>query len=582
MNKALTLSLIFLTFFAFANQEQSFNDTANWAKQTSKSMLTPNNIPLNVNDYCKDATCQAQVANPNEKSLNDGNMEAKAAQAFASNDLAQGISKNTNKPRPDFKNDQKMRYALIGQENAFEISHDKSNKYVNCDNGNQCLFDDYEKVCHSPTKTPVPCYKTPQFIPDVIAVSWTCSSGTLEGTRCVTRRNECRLDASNFSSDTHTTTCNNNGERTTVWRWDGRNVSPSQGFWRGYFGGKSHSAWDCSRDRNGYSDTYSYAICTTLSYYHNATPVCPSGYTRVGYQCVKNALSWKKDCSLIKECAVVSERCVEGPGYRTINGVSTYLPCWKYEVLHECDLPDNCGQFSECRDGKRECSLKQNGVCIEEKVTKICTKKTCRTVTLNCGEQSFCLDGECYDSTPTLNGDFDKSAAALAALGEAAKGLGDPPKIFTGKPMQCSIKIGGIANCCKDGGWGTDIGLTSCDEDEKSLGRAKEKGLTLYIGEYCAEKVLGACIRKKRTYCAYDSKLGKIIQEQGAISQLGKTLGSAEEPTCAALTPEELGQINFDRIDFSEFYPELHSRINLPDPNVIKQRIQSSVAGDSN
>ena len=231
---------------------------------------------------------------------------------------------------------------------------------------------------------------------------------------------------------------------------------------------------------------------------------------------------------------------------------------------------------------KRECSLKQNGVCIEEKVTKICTTKNCRTVTLNCGEQSFCLDGECYDSTPKLNTESDKSAAALAALGEAAKGLGDPPKIFTGKPMQCSKKAVGIADCCKDGGWGTDVGIASCNEEEKALGRAKEKGLTLYVGEYCAEKILGACIRKKRSYCAYDSKLGKIIQEQGAINQLGKTLGSSESPTCAALTPEELGQINFDRIDCSEFYPELHSRINLPDPNVIKQRIQNSVAGDSN
>jgi conjugal transfer mating pair stabilization protein TraN len=76
--------------------------------------------------------------------------------------------------------------------------------------------------------------------------------------------------------------------------------------------------------------------------------------------------------------------------------------------------------------------------------------------------------------------------------------------------------------------------------------------------------------------------LGKIIQEQGAINQLGKTLGSAESPTCPALTPEELGQINFDRIDFSEFYPELHSRIHLPDPNVIKQRIQNSLSGEAN
>lgn len=145
--------------------------------------------------------------------------------------------------------------------------------------------------------------------------------------------------------------------------------------------------------------------------------------------------------------------------------------------------------------------------------------------------------------------------------------------------MQCSKKPVGIADCCKDGGWGTDIGLAQCSEEDKAVGKAKEKGLTIYVGEYCAEKILGVCIRKKKSYCAYDSKLGKIIQQQGALNQLGKTLGSAENPTCAPLTPEELSDINFDHIDFTEFYPELHDNINLPDPNIIKQRIQSAVGG---
>ncbi|MDC5841108.1 type-F conjugative transfer system mating-pair stabilization protein TraN [Vibrio europaeus] len=553
MKKALIFSLILLAFNAMANKEQSFNDTANWAKQTSKNMLTPSSIPLNVNDYCKDATCRAKVSNPDEKSLNDGNMETKAAEAFASNDIAQGISKNTNKPRPDFKNDNEMRYALIGQENAFEISHGQSNKYVNCDNGQQCLFEDTARSCYAPTLLPVPCEKVPFF--------------TEETVPHIPKR-ICRYSLTNNYS-----MWSESRDRKEVWAgWDGKRVSVNRDQNPYYVRGTYKGIID-----NGYNNKYIYwyEVCQISN-------GCPPGYVDRGNDCAKHTVSWPDRCTLIPECKPISQRCIEPKETRVVNGIPTTLDCWKYEVLHECDLPNTCEQYSECTEKKRECNLKQNGVCIEEKITKTCTTKNCRTVTLNCGEQSFCLDGECYDSAPKLNTEFDKSAAALAALGDAAKGLGDPPKIFTGKSMQCSKKIGGIADCCKDGGWGTDVGIASCNEEEKALGRAKEKGLTLHVGEYCAEKFLGACIRKKRSYCAYDSKLGKIIQEQGAISQLGKTLGSAESPTCDPLTPEELSQINFDHIDFSEFYPELHSRINLPDPNVIKQRIQNSVAGDSN
>ncbi|CAK2386235.1 conjugal transfer mating pair stabilization protein TraN [Vibrio crassostreae] len=179
---------------------------------------------------------------------------------------------------------------------------------------------------------------------------------------------------------------------------------------------------------------------------------------------------------------------------------------------------------------------------------------------------------------PKLNGNFDKSVAALAGLAEAVKDIGDPPKIFTGKPMKCNKKLAGFNDCCKDSGWGQGLGA-KCSEAEEALGKAKEKGLTLYVGQYCAKKVLGVCTRKKRSYCVYDNKLAKIIQEQGSIQQLGKRLGSAKNPTCAAITPEELGQINFEHIDFKEFYPEMRANTKLPNFDEIKQRLQSATGG---
>ena len=296
-----------------------------------------------------------------------------------------------------------------------------------------------------------------------------------------------------------------------------------------------------------------------------------------GGDCAKNVANWTSSCDVIPDCRAISERCIEPRGTRQINDIPTTLNCWKYQVEYRCELPNSCEQYQDCREVKRECNLEQKGVCVEEKVSKVCTTKTCRDVSLECGEQSFCLDGECYVPTPETTNDFDKEAASLAGVSEAAKGLGDPPRIFTGKPMKCSKKAFGIADCCKDGGWGTDIGLAQCSEEEKALGIAKEKGLTIYIGEYCAEKILGKCIRKKRAYCRYDSLLGKIIQQQGALMQLGKNLGSPEHPTCAPITPEELASINFEHIDFTEFYPEMHSNTQLPNPSHIQQRLQSAM-----
>lgn len=64
--------------------------------------------------------------------------------------------------------------------------------------------------------------------------------------------------------------------------------------------------------------------------------------------------------------------------------------------------------------------------------------------------------------------------------------------------MKCTDKAFGFADCCKDKGWGVGIGLAECSSTEQALGEAKEHGLTVYLGSYCASKVLGACTRKKK------------------------------------------------------------------------------------
>lgn len=58
--------------------------------------------------------------------------------------------------------------------------------------------------------------------------------------------------------------------------------------------------------------------------------------------------------------------------------------------------------------------------------------------------------------------------------------------------------------------------------------------------------------------------------------QLGINLGSAKDPLCEPITPEQLQQINFEHIDFSDFYQDMHDNTNLPSATEIQDRLQSA------
>lgn len=159
---------------------------------------------------------------------------------------------------------------------------------------------------------------------------------------------------------------------------------------------------------------------------------------------------------------------------------------------------------------------------------------------------------------------------------EAAKNINDDPeniKIFTGKTLKCRKTTAGYNNCCSDSGWGQNIGLAGCNNQEKELGGAKQKGLAISVGEYCSKDVLGVCVEKKRSYCVFNSKLAKIVQKQGRKDQLNIGFGSKKNPNCRGLTLEEFEQINFDIINFNEFYNDLNNQIDIPTEEALKNKV---------
>jgi len=546
-----------------AEQEKQYQDNVGWAQSAQQGITRQADGQLNIADYCDGAECVNQVNEPPQKGLNDSAINNQKSAEFYSNDTAAAIQDNFNKGRPDIRNDPAYQFALIGQDNAYAITHGISNAYVDCDSGTQCVIKDTPKRCYRPTNNNVPCEKTPMFSSFSELASQPCS-GTLNGNTCT----ECRFqEPSNYVHRLHYSRSNTHHLR---FHWDGRRVADlrvptSQTSAKGYYIG-------AYKRRHDYATTV-YAICRD----YTVPKRCPAGYSLVGSFCVKNTLSWQSQCSLTQGCELVSQQCLEGPQTRNINGVPTYLDCWKYQLNYQCSSTDTCAALpTDCQTVSTQCSLKLNGVCIEEQLTKSCPEKTCSTTSLQCLDTTFCLDGDCYQGQPTQSAEFDQSAAGLAAISEAAKGLGDPPLIFAGQGMQCTDKAFGFADCCKDSGWGTNLGIAQCSAEEKSLGQAKEQGIAIALGEYCADKVLGVCTRKKKTYCVYGSKLARLIQEQGVKGQLGISLGSPEHPICDPITPEQLQQINFEHIDFSDFYADMHRNTNLPSASEIQQRLQSA------
>lgn len=84
--------------------------------------------------------------------------------------------------------------------------------------------------------------------------------------------------------------------------------------------------------------------------------------------------------------------------------------------------------------------------------------------------------------------------------------------------------------------------------------------------------------RKKRSYCQFDSKLAQIVQQQGRNGQLRISFGSAKHPDCRGITVDELQKIQFNRLDFTNFYEDLMNNQKIPDSGVLTQKVKEQIA----
>jgi conjugal transfer mating pair stabilization protein TraN len=257
------------------------------------------------------------------------------------------------------------------------------------------------------------------------------------------------------------------------------------------------------------------------------------------------------------------------------------FPCLEFDETYEkkVDVSPSCAILNNdksCTQIKQVCTIyDEKNNCTQYSIEYSC--ETYKKEGIQCGELFYtnCETEECKKNHK--NGDFGDVASKLQTVTEAASDINEDPeniKIFSGKSLQCRKATAGYNNCCSDSGWGQDIGLAGCNSEEKELGGAKQKGLTISVGEYCSKKTLGICLQKKRSYCVFNSKLAKIVQQQGRGDQLHIGFGSKKHPDCRGLTLNEFEQINFDIINFSEFYNDLNNQIDIPTEEAVKNRIK--------
>ncbi len=286
-------------------------------------------------------------------------------------------------------------------------------------------------------------------------------------------------------------------------------------------------------------------------------------------------------------CSLETETCTAPNETRNIGGLDVTRPCWEWERTYQCQgaSPANdCGEL----DARPECSFSHDECLSYDPDGMTCNVYdrwySCTIPQQGdppppefvCGDDLYCLDGECNSIEREASTEFKDAVVAIETMGELNADF-DPATltVFGGEHLECSKKLFGISNCCS----GKGVPLITpflCDAEDREVDRRDDEGLCHNVGTYCSSKVLGVCVSKKQSYCCFSSKLVRILQEQGR-EQLGKSWQDPEEPNCDGFLISEFQQLDLSQMDFTEVYSEFVEAARLPDEVELSIQIQSRI-----
>lgn len=120
------------------------------------------------------------------------------------------------------------------------------------------------------------------------------------------------------------------------------------------------------------------------------------------------------------------------------------------------------------------------------------------------------------------------------------------------------------------------MALLACDIPEIKTQMKLGAKLCHEVGVYCsASDGLGQCLTVRHEHCCFNSKLARIVNEQGR-PQIGKAWGTAQTPDCTGYTSAQLQSLDFSKMDLSEFFADVQAQANI-DATKISNDIQNRI-----
>lgn len=308
---------------------------------------------------------------------------------------------------------------------------------------------------------------------------------------------------------------------------------------------------------------------------------------------------WASSCPQIASkvqqvlCIPKEKKCISQVSSQTFSDPDSPLtfsrPCFQWQVTYTCrgSLRQECAPLREkgCVQTYSRCEKAFRGECYEWR-----QKLSCPTDVSTVRQIHASTPGQWQDSQKLSHGPNTEMSSVLSTLAlfdEMKKDTGSPnPSIFKGAVNRCTKAFAGFKDCCgKQGGWGVNLNLSGCNAEDQALAQKRAKNLCIEVGTFCAEKALGVCIRKKTSFCCFDSKMSRIFHEQGR-PQLGLGFGDGQNPQCRGLSIDEVQRIDFSKIDLSEIHQEILKNLKVPNidrmTHGLKDRLTHMTQGSPN
>ncbi|WP_369805540.1 conjugal transfer protein TraN [Sphingobium sp. EM0848] len=356
--------------------------------------------------------------------------------------------------------------------------------------------------------------------------------------------------------------------------------------------------------------------CTTTED-QAATPIhsCPTGFVLSGTQCTATVaaqpiyfcpadftLSGQTCSQTHSQPASAHQQCPAGSNSNPDGTCYTEDPqsdCGTLEANPQCSWKyDNCLDENPSGDG---CKMMEKvyrcpvpGGTVEQPPKYVC------------GDDVYCINGDCEAIHREASSEFKDALTALHAIDTAGKDFDpDDMHVFPGARDTCHKPIFGVVNCCAgkvsgllplgiggaaltgalNGNVAALAGVATqflttflCSTEEKMLDVKDRMGFCTFIGSYCSSSVLGVCTTKRKAYCCFESKLSRILQEQGR-PQINKPFGKPKNEQCEGFTVDEFSRLDLSVMDFTDVYSDFMDAAKLPDEVQTVADIQQKIQG---